>query len=276
MTQEELNTILESDSYYKDRKNPTEPEIRLFLREVAFHCPLCGVELQSRKQKKPNSKLFQIAHIHPNRPTIQQYLTLHNLVRLGDDSESFENKIALCPTCHITQDYHTSKDDYLKLVSIKKRYLLDTAINDATASLNLESEIEIVVNRLSCVSNDEIAKIVYDPISISRKIPSYELLLKMKISSNVQYYYPLIRDCFRNLDGKDGFVFQVLASQIRACFLKIDAVDTTSASNDKQTIIFNHIVQWIKTKTQSNSLEACEAVVSFFVQECEVFNEITQ
>lgn len=52
MTQEELNRIIDSDSYFAARKDPSEAEIRLFLREVDFHCPLCGVELQSRQQKK--------------------------------------------------------------------------------------------------------------------------------------------------------------------------------------------------------------------------------
>ena len=72
MTQEELNRIIDSDSYFAARKDPSEAEIRLFLREVDFHCPLCGVELQSRQQKKPRHKRFEIAHIYPNRPTIEQ------------------------------------------------------------------------------------------------------------------------------------------------------------------------------------------------------------
>ena len=41
MTQEELNRIIDSDSYFTTRKDTSEAEIRLFLREVNFHCPLC-------------------------------------------------------------------------------------------------------------------------------------------------------------------------------------------------------------------------------------------
>ena len=48
-----------------------------------------------------------------------------------------------------------------------------------------------------------------------------------------------------------------------------------SISKDK-TLIFSKIVEWIKNNTQSNSVEACEAIVSFFVQNCEVFYEITE
>ena len=61
MTKAELIQIVESDSYHKDRQNPTDAEIRLYLHEVNYHCPLCGKELQYRGQVKPDQKLFQIA-----------------------------------------------------------------------------------------------------------------------------------------------------------------------------------------------------------------------
>ena len=62
MTKEELKKIIESDPYHKDRQNPTDAEIRLYLREVNYHCPLCGKELQYRGQTKPDQKLFQIGN----------------------------------------------------------------------------------------------------------------------------------------------------------------------------------------------------------------------
>ena len=36
-------------------------------------------------------------------------------------NEDYENKIALCKNCHGTQDYHTTKDDYLSLLSLKEK-----------------------------------------------------------------------------------------------------------------------------------------------------------
>lgn len=56
--------VMEIDSeligYLQPRKKPNEAEIRLFLREVDYHCPLCGCELQSRKQKKLSEKNFKL------------------------------------------------------------------------------------------------------------------------------------------------------------------------------------------------------------------------
>lgn len=105
--------------YLKKRANVTDADIRLHLKEVNFHCPICGKDLQSRNQKK-RVKLFEIAHIYPNSPTIEQYMELKGLERLGDNSESFDNKIALCKDCHSMQDFHTTKEDYLVLLNKKK------------------------------------------------------------------------------------------------------------------------------------------------------------
>lgn len=268
VTKELLNETVLNDAYHVKRVQPTEAELRLFLREVDYHCPLCGKELQSHKQKKKEQKLFQIAHIYPNSPTIEQYEILHDLERLGTNSEDFENKIALCLECHSTQDYHTTAKEYLYLVNLKKRLLQQTALHDVATSLVLEKDIENVISKLCLLSDEEIAQISYDPVLLSNKFYKSESLLKTKISGYVIKYYTFIRDFFHESDGKNGFHLQVLSEQIRACFIKMNDI-----TNDKAAI-FNEVVKWIIGKTLCHSKEACEAVVSFFVQNCEVFYEI--
>ena len=270
MDKKELNEIIENDPYHKVREKPSNSDLRLYLREVGYHCPLCGKELQSRKQKKPEQKKFQIAHIYPNRPTVEQYVLLHNLERLGTDCESFENKIALCAGCHQTQDYHTTVEEYVHLLNIKKRCLTQTALHDATNTLGLEEEIDEIVSKLSTLSEGDVAELNYDPSRIAKKFTNQDILLKSKVTNYVVTFYPYIRDSFKKLDGKNGFNMQVLFEQIRSCFIKMNEI-----SQDK-TLVFSKIVEWIMHKTQSNSLESCEAVVSFFVQNCEVFYEITE
>ena len=268
MTQAELDTVLHSDPYHQERQKSTDSDIRLYLREVNYHCPLCGKELQSRRQKKRN-KLFEIAHIYPNRPNIEQYERLNNQERLGDNSESFENKIALCKECHDTQDYQTTLEDYQKLLRIKKECLLSTALHDSTVSLGLEDEILQVIQRLPSIKHD-LADLKYDPVILTNKFTPEESLIKARISGYIVSLYPYIRECFRQMDGKNGFVQNVLAEQIHSCFLKMSVL-----TSDKEKI-FNHIVSWIQTETCSASVSACEAVVAFFVQNCEVFNEVTE
>lgn len=270
MTKAQLKKAVSNDPYNIKRVNPTESELRLFLREVDYHCPLCGKELQSHKQKKKDQKLFQVAHIYPNSPTIEQYEELHNLERLGTNSEDFENKIALCLECHSTQDYHTTSIEYLDLVNIKKELLKQTALHDITTSLSLEKDISNLLLKLRFLSDKDIAQLNYDPVPIANKFDSSESLLKAKISGYVLNYYTFIRDFFRENDGVNGFHLQILSEQVKSCFVKMNDI-----TNEKSAI-FKEIVQWIANKTSCQSIEACEAVVSFFVQNCEVFYEVSQ
>ena len=72
------------------------------------------------------------------------------------------------------------------------------------------------------------------------------------------------------MDGKNGFLFTVLSAQIKACFQKLE----TATKN--KTLIFTQLVDWLELKTLATSREACEAIISFFIQHCEVFYEITE
>lgn len=258
-----------ADPYLKERKKPNEAEEQLFLKEVSFTCPLCGTSLRNRKQKKPN-KLYEIAHIFPNSPTEEQYERLSVLPRLGENSESFENKIALCKNCHGQQDYHTTADEYLDLLEKKQNFLQLTELHEATLTMGIELEIADVVRKVCCLREDELARLNYSPVRLTRKFTASEFLLKNRIGMYVTNYYPYIRDCFTELEGVNGFRLTALSLQIKSCFTKMESI------SDNKSDIFNRLVDWVMSKTLSTSRDACEAVVSFFVQNCEVFYEITE
>ena len=266
---EAIANAIAADPYLKERKAPSATDIQLYLKEVSFACPLCGKILQHRKQIK-NNKLYEIAHIFPNRPTAEQYERLHALPRLGDNSESFENKIALCKDCHDQQDYHTTAEDYLELLEKKKRFLSLTELSEATLTMGLELQIADVVKRISSLHEDEMATLNYEPVRLTKKFSATELLLKNRVGMYVTSYYPYIRDCFKGLEGINGFRLNALSLQIKSCFLKMEGL------SDSKSDIFDQLVNWVMAKTRSTSREACEAVVSFFVQNCEVFHEITE
>ena len=266
---EEIVKAIVADSYLRERKAPSEAEQQLYLNEVSFACPLCGSILRHKRQKKTN-KLYEIAHIFPNSPTVEQYERLSKLPRLGENSESFENKIALCKDCHDQQDYHTTQEDYLKLLNKKKQLLQLTNLRDATLTMGLEDEIAEVVRKFSSLHEDELAALNYSPVRLAKKFTSADFRLRNRVSMHVTNYYPYIRDCFKALDGKNNFCLTSLCLQIKSCFLKMERL------SDNKADIFDQLVEWIMRKTQSTSRDACEAVVSFFVQNCEVFHEITE
>lgn len=266
---EAIARAIATDPYLKERKAPTEPEQQLYLKEVSFVCPLCGKILRHRKQGKRN-KLYEIAHIFPNSPTEEQYERLGKLTRLGDSSESFENKIALCKDCHAQQDYHTTEEDYLKLLKKKQHFLQLTDLHEATLTMGLELQIADVVKKVCSLREDEMATLNYAPVRLTKKFSANEFLLKNRVSMYVTSYYPYIRDCFKDQEGVNGFRLDALSLQIKSCFIKMEGL------SDNKSDIFDQLVNWVMSKTCSASRESCEAVVSFFVQNCEVFHEITE
>lgn len=96
---------------------------------------------------------------------------MSGLPRLGDNSESFENKIALCKDCHDQQDYHTTQADYLKLLDIKQHFLKLTDLHEATLTMGLEQEIADVVKRVCSLHEDEIGSLNYTPVILTKNLP---------------------------------------------------------------------------------------------------------
>ena len=265
----DIKKIIEEDEYLVERRNPTPPECELFLKEADFTCCLCGKDLRNHSNTK-QTKLYEIAHIYPNRPTKEQYVELNGVERLGINSEAFENKIILCRDCHKTQDYNTTREEYIKLLNIKKRYLTKTRLLESTFSLGLEKEIASIVEKIINIDEERFTSLSEEPVKLARKFLPKEYLLKSSIQGYVMDYYTYIRELFKSMDGKNDFQFEVLCLQIKACYKKLNKI-----SSNKEDI-FNSIVHWIKKQTGSTSEDACRVVVAFFVQNCEVFDEITE
>ncbi|WP_318004274.1 ABC-three component system protein [Faecalibacillus intestinalis] len=255
--------------YLKKRANVTDADIRLHLKEVNFHCPICGKDLQSRNQKK-RVKLFEIAHIYPNSPTIEQYMELKGLERLGDNSESFDNKIALCKDCHSMQDFHTTKEDYLVLLNKKKNYLEVCALKEVTAAIGIEKSIEIIIDAIvnDYIDDSDFSALNYDVVSIDCKFENSDRLLAAKVRGYVVSYYVFIRNKFQ--EHSDKCNFNRFSRKVKNCF------EDLNEETESKIKIFNALVDWLNNQTSNKSREACEAVISFYVQECEVFNAITK
>lgn len=269
MEDNEFEALKNNDKYLVERQRPSVADEQLYLKEVDFTCPLCGADLRNHKQTKQN-KLYEIAHIYPNSPTKEQYENLIDIERLGNNSESFENKIALCKNCHDNQDYHTNKNDYKKLLNIKKDCLIKTRLLESTFSIGLEKEIAYVVEKIVDIDEEIISELNDFPVKVKNKFYPSERILKDKVSILITQNYPYVLELFKNLDGFNDFSFTSLCLRIKSCYEKMKVI-----TNDKE-YIFNEIVDWIMKHTESKSQVACEVVVSFFIQNCEVFDEITE
>jgi hypothetical protein len=260
------------DTYLIPRIEITKNMDHYHLLEVGGVCPLCGKNLLAAKGRS-KSKLYQIAHIYPNSPSLKQKTELDGLVRLGVNCEDPENKIALCKDCHGLYDDDVTKDEYLNLVKVKSTLMALANAKAAISKQCLEDEIILVINSLNTVDLDTLKKIniKYKGVQLTDKFESSYTILKNKIEAYVCQYYFFIKETFQNLDKTGQINFNAISYQVKASFSICE-----KGMNDKSDI-FNTLVNWLHSKQRKKvSTESCEVVISFFVQNCEVFHEITK
>lgn len=259
------------DEYLVERVQITDNMDLKHISEVGGYCPLCGKYLLGSKGQKIHKK-YQIAHIYPNSPTRHQKQELDGLERLGENCESFENKIALCKDCHGEFDDHTTKAEYQKILGMKKRLLEMSKSQEVLSTGEIEKELLQVIKQLTIVSNSDLEEIClkYKGIKISNKLEAAYFLLKRKIEFNVCTYYGFIKENMKNYNDSNQLNFELISSEIKTAYLK-----AATASKDKE-MIFNNLVVWLNKKIPDISKNACEIMISFFVQNCEVFDEISE
>lgn len=260
----------EMDSYLQPRAAITDNIDMQHIQEVGGYCPLCGKTLLVRKGKRVN-KQYQIAHIYPNSPNEHQKEELDGLERLGRTSEDFENKIALCKDCHGYYDDHTTKEEYLKILNIKKQLLSDNQIRNDIALVEIEKDIFIIIEKLFTVHEDELnaLNLRYSGVKLCNKIEDEYSLLRRKIQYNVCSYFNFIKENLKNVSDEKNKKFEVIACEVRMAYLK--AAQTT----ENKIVIFNCLVEWLNSKIPEATRDSCEIIISFFVQDCEVFDEIS-
>jgi copper chaperone CopZ len=248
------------------RKKTTENLDARFLLEVGGKCPLCDKYLLGTKGGR-SVKLYDIAHIYPHSPTVDQLAALEN-VPVVKDIESFENRIALCKDCHKKQDFHTTEKDYMRLYNTKRKLLIESHVINSISDVQIEDQIKEVLEKLKNVDVVKIIQLSYEPVAVDRKICNENGLLREKIKDMVVRYFPFVQDSFAQIDSTGKTKFDEIATEFKLCFQK--------AQNMSQEEIFESLVKWLQSKTQRQYDIACEIIVAFFVQNCEVFDEISQ
>lgn len=113
-----------------------------------------------------------------------------------------------------------------------------------------------------------------DPLLISEKIDPSCFVLKHTVTSYVLQYYNFIRKLFSELDSFSENRFNIIASEIKIAY------ETLQPTCSSQEEIFAKISEWIMQQLSMPHSQkyriSCDVVVAFFVQNCEVFDEITK
>ena len=237
------------------------------LIETNGKCPFCRKSLLRDKDGRSIDN-YAITHIYPAAPTAETAEELAGVKKLSTKLESSYNKIALCPQCSATYQTDTSLDEYNRLVALKKDMLTYSTARERVDDAMIEQEIEEVVRRLAVANPNHYTDLNYDVVSVEDKIPRDNTLFFQKVFNNVVERFNCIKDIFNQLSSEHRLNFEEVASEMRLAFLKADK------DGLPQEQVFEILVEKIRGSNRSLSTSACEAVVAFFVQDCEVFNVI--
>lgn len=248
------------------RKNYAHNQQLILFEQVDGRCPMCGKPLMYSKAGK-EYKHFQIAHIYPLNPKDSEIIELMNVPKLDDDVNSLKNVIAVCPDCHSKFDKPRTKTEYNKWYKIKQKLQQESEIKNTFQDFNIEEEIIIILKRLNESGiESSLVELSYNSLKIDNKAnDTLPFITKQKIKTDVVYYFEFIRECFIDIDKTTPNKFETLASQIRTIYLKLSQTITD------QDLIFKALVEWLDEKSDSYSNRACEIIISYFVQDCEVF-----
>lgn len=90
-------------------------------------------------------------------------------------------------------------------------------------------------------------------------------MTKRKIHQNVQDYFYKISAKFKEIDFVEPMTTEIISSQIKTHYLLLKKQGT----NQKE--IFEAMVTWLQKQTKQDNREASEIIISYFIQNCEIF-----
>ena len=237
------------------------------LAEVDFQCPICHRRLI--EQVKANTiKKYDIVHIYP-KIIIDVDLETSKPKNLDDHS----NLIALCRDHAEEYLLSVTKEAYQELKQIKHQasmlYTRRVDVNEAA----LDEEIrEVLLGLTTIPSNTLLKELSMDALRLDQKILPNNTLLLNDETTRVLRYYHYIEGIFAAMEREGTGNFNLIASEIAVAFQKLNQ---GTLSQDE---IVEELAKWIKNKSGvgDKNLRACHIVVAFFIQNCEVFDEISK
>ena len=253
--------------------NNTTNQDTLLLIEVDNKCPICGTPLIVHNGKGKTIKRYKITQIFPDNINRDLYLTFSKHSRLNGIYNHPNNLIALCTECSTDYLSDPTEKEFLRLYSMKTALQHRNKLRQDMYNVGLESEIcDVVYGMINIDKAGELAELRMDALKVRQKINPTNKLLIDSITDDITHYYSYIEGLFADIDGKSSGTFDRIASEVHLAYQKI--------KNEKlsQENIFEYMIDWLKEKlpTEHRNDIAISTVISFFVQNCEVFDEISE
>ena len=229
-------------------------------------CPLCGKPL-ILKENRRDIYLFESVPIFPNSTTDEFKATLNNV----HPKPRTNPEITLCPKCAADYLFHPTIKSYDILWETNNRIKLEDKIEKAKYDVNLDIQLQEIISKLKTLklTTEELQTLRLSPVDIKKKIINNPPL-EHSINSDLDYFNK-IKGLLSDLDS-DEASFDTIASEFKTIYQKL------KLKTNSQSRIYDTIIDWVLEKLSlvEDHKPAAKLVVSFFVQDCEVFDEITE
>lgn len=235
------------------------------LAEANYECPLCHKKLVDTI-KGQAIKRYCITQIFPDDLDKDTADVFNSVCPAPKRLDSPENLIALDEECSDRYLLSPTVDEYKKLREIKEVITRNFAAKSAVNAVQLEEDIRTVLDALGQIRNaSELVQLEYDALHIEEKFTPENFILKNETQVQVVMYYRYIEKVFSESDAD----FDTIAAEIKICSRKLEKANLSQAD------VIAQLSEWIRNKAglSTNQQLACNIVVSFFIQNCEVFHK---
>lgn len=243
-----------------------------YLSEANNHCPLCGNDLV-RNIKGRRNAFYSITKIYDEEFDDETKKGLEAIHPAPSSIDTKDNRIALCLSCYSEYRANPTQYTYQKLMAKKQLFNRNSEIDAILNGIDVEKYIENIINDLGNLSDDKIAGLLpLNPKEIKEKITD-DVILRDDVTHWVLKYYKFIEQQFSNLDSSGKTRFKVIANQVSIAFERLDALELMS-----QQEIFNRLSMWMADELgySLDMISVVNIMIAFFVQNCEVFHEISK
>ena len=182
----------------------------------------------------------------------------------AENADDENNLIAMCPECAKKYQLGADVQKIQRMKQIKKRYVEIAEMEDTTSHQKVTEEVRQVLLKVPTLKYPANVDLNYEPAMLKQKIsPDYpDLLAAIKIWVNL--YYPDVHQILQELNREGKNRFEPFCLSVRQNFLALDE------KGHSQWDIYNEMISWLQKQTNQDR-HACEIVIAYFVQKCEVF-----
>ena len=264
-SQNSRGSSAEADETKLEGKPPTVAA-ELF-NETGGKCPLCGKPIGSvgSGRRYEEVGITPLCAKRDYRIKRNYEAVVPQMPALG----SPEDRILLCLDCASDYLANPTPEQFKTLVEAKRSMRSHKELIFDLSNLELEKTLPILLAQLGQIRDfKELEALSMDALRVEKKIQPSNQLLIMKVESMVVRSYNFVREQLQILEAQGDIDFDIVATQVRMCYLKLKKAGLP------QEDIFDRICEWMMEKTGTDNRLECEVVTAFFVQNCEIFDEI--